>query len=308
MKPYLITFALLVAFATAFACLNENRVLLNGQHRVFDDASPVPYGRDLKADSIYYSRELVELDSLWKADKKIEDYSDYGVALVYLGRYEEARKVFLTIEKLQPGLYATAANLGTTYELLGDYKLALQWIKKAVEIDPTSHDNSEWLHVKILETMIKGDKFINTDFLLSTNFGNDSIPRSKLDSASLVKLRNAIYYQLNERVSFVKPKDKIVALLLFELGNICALTDDVTSALRIYDTAKDYGYKSDVLNGRYSKFLAMQAGLKNEYSKSKAIDSTKKNGSRSNNILLFNGALVMALVIVLLIRRRKARK
>jgi tetratricopeptide (TPR) repeat protein len=308
MTPRLfITTFFVITFVSAFACLNENRVLLSGKTSVFDSESLVPYGHNYKDDIEYYEKELKELDSLWKTDKKIEDYSDYGVLLVYLGRYEEAKKVFIEIEKISPGLYATAANLGTTYELLGQNKLALEWIKKAVKIDPTSHDNSEWLHVKILEAKIQGDKFINSDFLISTNFGADTIPKTTKDSSSLIMLRDAIYYQLNERVSFIKPKEKIVALLLFELGNVCAITDDVTSALRIYDKAKEYGFESEVLNRRYDHFLKMQAGLDNEYSKN-VPHPIKSNMPKSNYTLVTIIVVTLLLIAgVLFIRRQKNR-
>src|SRR5688500_92529 len=119
----------LLLFISALACLNETRVLIDGRQTAFESESAVPYGKPLKTYRESYEDELKELDSLWKANRKIEDYSDYGVILVYLERYEEAKNVFLKIENLSPGLYTTAANLGTTYELLGENKLALQWIK-----------------------------------------------------------------------------------------------------------------------------------------------------------------------------------
>lgn len=296
------------SFIKSFACLNEYRVLLNGEKHFFDSESLVPLGKNFKDNIKYYEQELKELDSLWKADKKIEDFSDYGIQLVYLGRYEEAKKVFIEIEKLRPGLYATAANLGTTYELLGQNKLALEWIKKSVKIDPTSHDHSEWLHVKILEAKLGDDKLINSEFLILTHFGSDTLPKSQLDSISLTKLRDAIYFQLNERVSFIKPKEKIVALLLFELGNVCSITDDVTSALRIYDKAKEYGYESEIFNLRYERFLKMQAGLDNEYSKGKSV-SLQKNLPKSNNVLLIFITVVLLLITgILIIRRQKNRR
>lgn len=308
MNPrFLIILFLSCSFLQAFPCLNENRVLLSGKKHFFDSESLVPHGHDFKSNIKYYESELKELDSLWRTDNKVEDYSDYGVLLIYLGRYEEAKKVFTEIEKLKPGLYATAANLGTTYELLGQNKLALEWIKKAVKIDPTSHDNSEWLHVKILEAKIGSDKLIKSDFLISTHFGSDTIPKSQLDSSTLVKLRDAIYYQLNERVSFIEPKDKIVALLLFELGNICAITDDVTSALRIYDKAKEYGYDSDIFNYRYAKFLEMQTGLDNEYSKKHNGASSKSNMPKSNYTLLIITVALLLIAGILIYRRQKNR-
>lgn len=255
---------------TSLACLNETRITLNGKKIDGDEITSlelVPWGKDLVKDRNLYIDELSELDSLWKTTRNIDYYSDYGVVLVYLGRYAEAKDVFQKIERMAPGRYSTAANLGTVYELLGDNTQALRWIKKAVAIDPTSHNNSEWLHVKILETKIKGDDFLTSTFLIGTTFGNDVKPVSSMKNVALTKLQEALYYQLNERLTFIKPKDKIVALLLFELGNIYALTTDVTISLRVYDIAKEYGYSSEVFDKRYGLFKRMQKGLGNEYSR-----------------------------------------
>lgn len=103
-------------------------------------------------------------------------------------------------------------------------------------------------------------------------------------------MRDALYYQLQERMSFIKPTDSIVAMLLFELGNVCAITNDVTLSLRIYDQAKEYGYQSEVFNKRYRKFLKLQHGLDNEYTKH----------SNSQNAENDNGNWQLGLIVVLL--------
>ena len=246
------------AFCNAFSCVNESRQLLNGKPVTGIPDNLLPEGHDFAGRRTEYEQDLLRLDSLWKMKKDIDAYSDYGVRLIYLGRNEEAKRLYIDIEKRNPGRYATAANLGTTYELLGNNDSALYWIKKAVAINPKSHDESEWLHVKILEAKIGGDQYINSEFLLNTSFGNKLVPESRMDKKALYKLSRVLYYQLNERVSFVKPKDKIVGLLLFELGNICAIQQDVELALRIYDKAREYGYTSPVMQQRCDKILSMR--------------------------------------------------
>jgi tetratricopeptide (TPR) repeat protein len=194
------------------------------------------------------------LDSLYLAQHRVEYYSDYGVVLVYLGRYEEAKAVFLAIEARQPGRYATAANLGTVYELLGHNEKALHWIQQAVRINPASHHGSEWIHVNILKAKIQGDQAINSQFLLGTDFGSAATPVATESLANVTKLRNALYFQLSERMGFIKPKDKIMGQLLFDLGNSYALTSDVESALEVYQVAKQYGYESSTLTNRRTYF------------------------------------------------------
>ncbi|MDB5256793.1 MAG: hypothetical protein JWM14_1488 [Chitinophagaceae bacterium] len=250
-KINLVLLCLLLSISQTFACMQENRVSLDG-------TISFSMGRDFKNEN-YWKKDfgsvnhLHWLDSLWKTNKSIEDYNDYGVQLAYLKRYKKALAVFQHIEQMKPGLYNTMANMGTTYELLGQDKLALEWIKKAVAKNPDSHYGSEWFHVKILEAKIKGPSSWNSIFLIGTDFGTDSIPKSNLSKKELNKLTEAMFRQLIERMKFIKPKDEMMALLLlFEYGNIAALAEDATSSYRIYKIAKEYGASGELFNKRYA--------------------------------------------------------
>ncbi len=66
-----------------------------------------------------------------------------------------------------PNDYSIIANLGTAYELTGNDEKALELIRKAVAINPNSHYNSEWIHVRILEEKVgkkQYDKIIDLGF------------------------------------------------------------------------------------------------------------------------------------------------
>ncbi len=245
---------------TGQCCINEYRTLLSGE-LVFTDAGNVaPIGRFNANNKPYLLKKLHEADSIYRLTGKLEDYSDLGSMLVYTGQYLKAKQIFQDIEQKTPGLYQTAANLGTVYELLGQNDSALYWIKRAVEINPNSHRGSEWIHVKILEAKVKAnndEKYLWTHSILSLDFGDDKIPVNK-NNIDLNDLRDQLYDQLNERMSFIKPKDPIVAQLLFDLGNVCALTRDATSGLQIYQLAKEYGYTSDLFDKRLSYFESLQ--------------------------------------------------
>jgi tetratricopeptide (TPR) repeat protein len=297
---------LFILYLPTSACFNEMRVLLNGKQIETSGVEEIPFGRDFAAEAVYYKKQLKAMDSLWKTNHDIDAYSDYGIILIYLGRHKEAKIVFEEIEKINPGRYSTAANIGTLFELLGDNASALFWIKKAVEINPSSHHNSEWIHIKILEAKIKGDEFLNSDFLIGTDFGSEVIPVSTKSNQELLELRAALYFQLSERMSFIKPKDKIVGLLLFELGNIYALISDVTVSLRTYDKAIEYGYSSELLDKRYKKFKSMHAGVDNEYGD--AVDKENIQAASNSNMALIMIpvlALIIAAVVILLMKHQK---
>lgn len=226
----------------ARACLNEYHTSLSGHMFEVEPSERGPgrpRWRDLAHEASFNQQRLRELASRWQQYHRLADYSDYGVTLVYLGRYAEARRVFEAIERQQPGLYATAANLGTTFELLGQNEQALRWIERAVRLDPYSHQGSEWIHVNILKAKLSGD--LSSRRLIGTDFGPWPGPVSALTGPQLVTLRQQLYYQLSERMSFVRAPEPIVGRLLFDLGNIYALTVSLEATDEVYDLAAEYG-------------------------------------------------------------------
>jgi tetratricopeptide (TPR) repeat protein len=238
----------LISFKT-FACLNgETKNLKNGYLIYIDHRGIVPYGHIFGAG--VSSRLLFELDSIYKKTNDIDYLSDKGYVLIVLKKYDEALKLYLNIEKIKPNRYSTASNLGTLYELIGENQKAYDWIKKSVQINPESHNSSEWLHLKILEAKIKNLKDISGKFLINTDFGLDEVPKTRLSKAELEKLRDALYYQLNERITFIKSKDNIISVLLFELANTVKIIDDNQSAIKIYELSKKYGLEDALINNR----------------------------------------------------------
>jgi len=193
---------------------------------------------------------ITELDSLYKKTNDLDYLSDKGYLLIVLGKYQEALNLYLNIEKKEPNRYSTASNLGTLYELMGENQKAYTWIKKSIEINPESHNSSEWLHLKILEAKIKNLKDISGQFLINTNFGNKGEPQTKLSKTQIDELLQSIYYQVNERMSFIEPKDKVISILLFELANLTELKGENENALQIYRTARVYGYDGDLIVAR----------------------------------------------------------
>jgi tetratricopeptide (TPR) repeat protein len=228
----------------------ESKELKSGTFIYEDYEGNVPYGHMFFDDEVELKIELRKLDSLYQATKDLDYLSDKGIVLILLGQYEKAIELYLDIEKIKPKRYSTASNIGTAYELIGQNENALKWINRSIEIDSASHNNSEWIHARILEAKIKGEQLYTTTHLLKTNFGTGESPISKLTKDELSKLHSALYFQLNERISFIKPKDKIVAQLLFDLGNIAYLVGQYSDALEDYRLAKEYGFAGQLIENR----------------------------------------------------------
>jgi len=296
----LITIVLtLFLFNPTFSCLNgDSKVLKDGTFLYEDREGNVPYGHDFYVDN--YDKLINKLDSLYNSTKDIDYLSDKGLLLILLKKYESAIKLYLNIEKIKPDRYSTASNIGTAYELIGENKKALRWIKKSVELDSESHNNSEWIHVKILEAKIKGEQFYTTNFLLNTDFGLDILPNTQMPYEQLQDLSNSLYYQLNERVSFVKPEDKIVAQLLFDIGNIAFLLRNNYDALADYKQAKIYGYEGELIEKRIeqTKLLIKEVERNREL---KRLNDNKYSYLKC--VLLICGGLILTILLIMIFKR-----
>ncbi|HEY1108662.1 MAG TPA: hypothetical protein VGE76_08525 [Opitutaceae bacterium] len=133
---------------------------------------------------------------------------DYTVALIRLGRAADAIVELEALEQAFPGQYATAANLGTAYELEGKLTDALTWISRGIERNPGSHGGTEWLHVAILKAKLK----LQADpaWLAQHSVLDEADTRSAGD------IVHAIEHQLNERLVFVQPEDAVVCDLFYQ--------------------------------------------------------------------------------------------
>lgn len=229
----------------SFGCLNgESKILKDGTFLYQDLEGSIPFGHEFNHIEDF-ERGIIKLDSLYKATKDLDYLSDKGLLLILLKKYDKAINLYLEIENIQPNRYSTASNIGTAYELIGQNDKALNWINKSIKINPTAHFNSEWIHSNILQAKIKGDSYINSSFLINTKFSStpndfDSPPETKLSQDELRKLSDALYYQLNERVSFIKNKDNIVSNLMFYLGDLNYLQKNYIDAFVIYAIARKY--------------------------------------------------------------------
>ena len=170
------------------------------------------------------------------SEQEQENNITRAVFLILDGNYKESIQTLLKEERVHNKSYEVAVNLGTAYELSGDNVSALKWIKEGINRNPDSHYGTEWLHVKILETKLKLQKdptYLNNHHVINFERYAYENPRYK----------EAILYQLRERMLFVKPKDPIVADLLFSYALANANDGGFLEYSReVLELAEEYGY------------------------------------------------------------------
>lgn len=185
-----------------------------------------------------------------------EVLNDLGVLQIYEGKYSAAIETFKKIEKMQPNLAITAANLGTAYELKGDFQKATYWIRKGMERDPNIHQGSEWIHLKILEAkkeQARHKDWIQHNDVLGLDFGSAEMPYAHEKSISymgrnydLNTILGHSIEQMGQRLPFIKygEKEPLSAQIVMNIANIEMLNynRDERTQQTLFEQAKRLGY------------------------------------------------------------------
>jgi hypothetical protein len=210
MNPRLLGTALFVAAGIRLAVGCINTEVVDGPPQqlpaaLFKTLRPGPSLADAQAK---FARIIGDYEDSPADYPEFEIRIDYAAALIYMDRAADAISVLQAIEVAFPGRYATASNLGTAYELVGDVPNAKTWIKRGIKRKPDSHQGTEWLHVAILDAKLKLKN--NPEWLEKHSVLDGDRKRKATD------VERALEYQLNERLYFIKDNDPIMCDLFYE--------------------------------------------------------------------------------------------
>lgn len=262
-----IALALFAVLTTpALACIWTHGTDLRGEPVAFNNLSGEEMVRELRSFEPRARYEAYVAAHERKAKNQIDrqQRNDYAVALLHVGRTSDAIGELQALEREEPGRYITAVNLGTAYELAGDNARALQWIREGIRRNRNAHMGTEWLHVRILEAkaaMQRDPNWLKRNTVTGIDFGNKPIPKRAASlprgndgkPVSVEDLKQALYYQLDERYAFVGPPDAIVGSLLVEFANVLFRAETLESAIPIYREALRYGADPALVKQRIAR-------------------------------------------------------
>jgi tetratricopeptide (TPR) repeat protein len=277
-----------------------------------------------------------------KGYQKKDIIVEMAVLDIVSGDYKAAKSKLLANVDTDANRYNVLANLGVVYEVMGNDDSAKYYVAKALKLNPSSHEGSEWIHLKLLQAKGMGDDWIYKNDIASyeiirngTNVMNAKTPAGTF---KLYKFIQQLSFQLHERMLFVKPKDKIVANLLFTLGKLYYEDRQIKKAQEAFRLAVEYDpalrersafyletnamifemFSSKILAAREAskaaaeinaeKQMALKAALRHrEYTK---IDSELATGvwKEKRNLQIFiaaSGLLLTIMLLLIFLRRRK---
>ncbi|MHB1277482.1 MAG: tetratricopeptide repeat protein [Bacteroidia bacterium] len=254
MKKYILSVLLLFSgISYIHACINELGEKPADWTVIKRDFGPLMQIDSIPQDQLF--NYLHMLEAIEDTSSAFVRMNDMAVVYMQLQDPATARDLLIEVERKFPGHYSVAANLGTAYELLGKLDSALFWIKKAVSIDPNAHNGSEWIHVMILSYRIakeKNPQYLSGSSALMLDFGTMDLPSNPY-GLNIEKVRDELGYQLRERLSFIRPPDTLMGMLLFDFANLVALSDQAPQSLWYYEAARDFGFTSELLDARVER-------------------------------------------------------
>ena len=125
------------------------------EKEAFPSVHELIVGRFLKhSTEFYYWRVKDREEQLIDHPDSLELYNDLAWAYDKIGNSQKAIEVMLEKDKLDPGLYKTYANLGTSYLHNGEIEEGIKYIKKAIEINPEAHFGREVYQQYLAEYLI----------------------------------------------------------------------------------------------------------------------------------------------------------
>jgi hypothetical protein len=296
----------LAAMPSGLACLNEykpnkpNVPAIRRSHSLLDQLTQ-------------HATEEPWISRRDRLRKQLEESGDFRVkndlasALLHTGEAVEAVKLLEEVEAEKPGLYFTAANLGTAYELSGDDRRAIEWIRKGIERNPEAHGGTEWLHVRILETKLalaQDPQWLESHSVVYDQETAKTAVGNRGEKLTVEQVKKALIYQLHERLQFVRPPESVVGALLLELGELVAQEPEgLGGAAGILELASKYLKSPDA-----PQSLVTQAGVK--WGKAVEAQSSPMKVLHSPLFtyggMALLGAMVVALIVVLWRSRARA--
>lgn len=220
---FLLLFSLVGLTTPALACMNDyvpNVVAIERSRTVLEQLQ-----KHVLKEPWETRRDRLRKELAAGGDYRVKN--DLATALAHTGDAAEAVTLLEQIEAEKPGLYVTAANLGTAYELAGNNEKALEWIRKGIERNARAHQGTEWLHVRILEAKLAlrdDPMWLESNSIVGQRkkYGGVEVYAvgNRGEKLSLEQIKGALVYQLHERLQFVNPPDAIVGELLLDLGTL----------------------------------------------------------------------------------------
>lgn len=181
---------ILTAALPAWACLWDTDTLEQERYQ-FPSAHELIVGHFPRHSPAFYRWRIADREKRLKSEPtNLDLYDDLAVAHDKLGDSQKAIDLMIEKEKLSPGLYTTAANLGTFLIHNGQYEEGLEHIRRAIKINPDAHFGREEYQQYLVEYVVLRDK----------QHGKRTLPLATRVSEERLPDETEAYYELRKKI------------------------------------------------------------------------------------------------------------
>jgi len=211
---------------------------------------------------LHYEKEAEKLAKLAKERALTGDEAaDLGALYIRLNDVGRALEVLRPAQRDNPTHYRLAANLGTAWQLSGDYDKAAALLQVAVKLAPGKYLKAEELHLKLVRQRAREPKGTQTlDDLFGIKFVGESgkFEPGKLAAEQRKKLPADAAAQV-QLLALWLPHD---GRLLWQLAELANAHGDVATAAAIMDgCVTEFGMRSDELS-EHRKLVRAEADVR----------------------------------------------
>ncbi|HEX2616286.1 MAG TPA: hypothetical protein VHL57_02025, partial [Flavobacteriales bacterium] len=167
--------------------------------------------------------------------------NDLVIAHLYAKHWKEAVELSTKLVALYPNEYNVVITHAAALELNGRTAEAIPVMEWALELNPTSHKRSEWIHLNLLKQRLLGESGVDPSALIGVELhrGDSLVAPDTLDLNALLA---QLHYQITDRHYFTPEHDPLFGALLFAYADVLRLTNYRSTSARFYTMAKEYGF------------------------------------------------------------------
>ncbi len=240
MKAILRSFLCAVlSFPVAQACLWDEDTLAAEQAR-FPRYIDLITGNFPRHSKEFHQWRIAETRKQLEANPKLlSPYDDLAVSQHKLGDHVAACDTMKTKESLQPGIYETYSNMGTFLIYTGELPKALEFIDKALAINPQAHFGREKYQKWLIEWVMSGMALPDHFELVGERggivpFGYAALVLSKQDASNRKAMPDAVRNEALKGIAgMMRFADFDNPILLEALGDLLCAGKGETNATHL---------------------------------------------------------------------------
>ncbi|WP_438426091.1 tetratricopeptide repeat protein [Aquimarina macrocephali] len=214
-----------IGFFTVFPCFWDYDTI-EMERQQFPSIIELISGKFLRHSSeFHYWRIKDREEKLEKFPDSLGLLDDLAVSYSKIGDDKKAIEVILKKERIKPGEYKTYANLGTFYLHDGQFKKGIEYIDKAVAINPEAHFGREIYQRHVAEYVLGKMKNGKIPLPISSKFRRclDCPPKPELEHNFYTFLLNKYKEKKESSIRKLPPKELENAIIgimgMMKFGN-----------------------------------------------------------------------------------------